>query len=422
MSARVRPFAPSSPKTPNLASPRINQLSSRILAKTRMNQYRKYAFLKNAQLKKSEGPDTAGGPRRRKISLTSDDVPLSGPVANLALNIRDPTRRQTGGETPRNARGGKRMRQALSMGRSPKRKSSGQPLDFFAAAEKVYQLHTGATGFSPRPNEKMRRLSASKSERRQWEIYGRAWYLFGTESKIRRLAASIVYHPFFDNGILVLIILSSLIMALQHPGIDPRSVEGMVMDIAQIIIAVLFTLEALLRSLTLGFTMHHKSYLRDPWNRLDFFIVVITLLDYLFTAILGDTDIGFVRSLRLLRALRPLRFVNRSIHMRVAVSALFKSVVAVGNLILMCLVIWLVFGILGVSMFSGMFYSCNDPSVQHMSECVGTFNVTSEFINEALVLPREWANSRSNFDNIGAAFLTLFSITTLDGWISVAER
>ena len=75
---------------------------------------------------------------------------------------------------------------------------------------------------------------ASKSALRKWDLYGRAWFMFGPRSRVRLTAASIVNHPSFDNGILLLIIMSSLIMALQHPGVDASSVEGMSMDIAQV--------------------------------------------------------------------------------------------------------------------------------------------------------------------------------------------
>ena len=44
---------------------------------------------------------------------------------------------------------------------------------------------------------------------------------------------------------------------------------------------ILYTIEAILKIIGMGFVLNKGSYLRDPWNILDFFIVVsayITML------------------------------------------------------------------------------------------------------------------------------------------------
>jgi len=38
-------------------------------------------------------------------------------------------------------------------------------------------------------------------------------------------------------------------------------------------------MEALLKSVSLGFIMNNGSYLRDSWNKLDCFIVAASLID-----------------------------------------------------------------------------------------------------------------------------------------------
>ena len=35
------------------------------------------------------------------------------------------------------------------------------------------------------------------------------------------------------------------------------------------------TMEAMLKIMTFGFIAHHNTYLRNPWNQLDFVVVVI---------------------------------------------------------------------------------------------------------------------------------------------------
>ena len=70
----------------------------------------------------------------------------------------------------------------------------------------------------------------------------------------------------------------------------------------------LFNLECVLKVIALGFTMDDGSYLRDSWNKLDFFIVVTSNIDML----LSGTDIPALKVLRMLRMIRPLRVISHN--------------------------------------------------------------------------------------------------------------
>jgi len=45
---------------------------------------------------------------------------------------------------------------------------------------------------------------------------------------------------------------------------------------------IMFFIEFLVKSITLGFFFDENSYLRDSWNCLDFFIVMTSMFDMLF--------------------------------------------------------------------------------------------------------------------------------------------
>jgi len=59
-----------------------------------------------------------------------------------------------------------------------------------------------------------------------------------------------------------------------------------------------------------------------------------------------------LRALRTLRALRPMRVASRLPGMKVVVSALFAAIPSLGNVVLVCLLFYLVFGIMGVNLFA----------------------------------------------------------------------
>lgn len=60
-------------------------------------------------------------------------------------------------------------------------------------------------------------------------------------------------------------------------------------------VSSVFFFEFLCKIYALGFFMHKGSYLRDNWNKLDFFIVVITILDISTS---GNPEFAALRALR----------------------------------------------------------------------------------------------------------------------------
>ena len=81
----------------------------------------------------------------------------------------------------------------------------------------------------------------------------------------------------------------------------------------------------------MGLVVGPNTYLRNSWNRLDFFIVLIGLFG-MITGFLGSKakmlerlPTSFLRALRTFRALRPIRMASRAEGMKVVVNALFQS-------------------------------------------------------------------------------------------------
>jgi hypothetical protein len=55
----------------------------------------------------------------------------------------------------------------------------------------------------------------------------------------------------------------------------------------------------------MGFVWHRNSYLRDVWNWLDFFVVCISIVNFI-----PNVNSGGLKALRTFRILRPLRTIN----------------------------------------------------------------------------------------------------------------
>lgn len=93
---------------------------------------------------------------------------------------------------------------------------------------------------------------------------------------------------------------------------------------------------------------------------MDFIIVVAGYAIIATDILLSDSggELSGLRALRTLRALRPLRTASRNEGMKVVVVSIFKSFPPLGNVVLVGLLFYLIFSILGVNLFAGTFYSC----------------------------------------------------------------
>ncbi|KAF7476440.1 Hypothetical predicted protein [Marmota monax] len=84
------------------------------------------------------------------------------------------------------------------------------------------------------------------------------------------------------------------------------------------IFTVIYTFEALIKILARGFCLNEFTYLRDPWNWLDFSVITLA---YVGTAI----DLRGISGLRTFRVLRALKTVSVIPGLKVIVGALIHS-------------------------------------------------------------------------------------------------
>ena len=140
-------------------------------------------------------------------------------------------------------------------------------------------------------------------------ITGRALYILGMKNPLRKAISFLINHPVFDNVIIFFIIVSTLTLAFEEPMEDPKRDQMKVIETVDLAMTIVFTLEALLKIMALGFLFNGgHSYLRNPWNILDFSIVIFALVSMTF----DGADISFIKVLRIARILRPLRLISRA--------------------------------------------------------------------------------------------------------------
>ena len=239
---------------------------------------------------------------------------------------------------------------------------------------------------------------------------------------LRRLCMYLVGTPFFNAVLLACISANVIFLAFDRPGLDDTA--RAVFQISDIVFAVVFAVELVIKVVAFGAIypttdqlpvirrhgcLVEPAYLRDPWNCVDAFVVVVSIVGL------------FVPSVKVLRSLRTLRLIVRVESTRVILLALFEAIPHVLHGIFLALVVFLVFGILGVQLFKGRFYYCNDLSISERALCNGTY-ITEEIgpvFPTPVEVPRVWTRTVEHFDHIGASMLALFKVMVGDGWSEV---
>ncbi|XP_049419579.1 sodium channel protein type 4 subunit alpha A isoform X2 [Epinephelus fuscoguttatus] len=237
---------------------------------------------------------------------------------------------------------------------------------------------------------------------------GKKWW------NLRRTCFTIVEHDWFETFIIFMILLSSGALAFEDIHIERRRTIKIILEYADKVFTYVFIIEMLLKWIAYGF----KTYFTNAWCWLDFFIVDISLIS-LAANWMGYAELGPIKSLRTLRALRPLRALSRFEGMRVVVNALVGAIPSIFNVLLVCLIFWLIFSIMGVNLFAGKFYHCINTTsdelfpmdeVNNKSDCMALKEATAE---------ARWVNVKVNYDNVGQGYLSLLQVSTFKGWMDI---
>lgn len=116
----------------------------------------------------------------------------------------------------------------------------------------------------------------------------------------------------------------------------------------------IFVLECILKIISYGFfTNGRSSYLKNPWNLIDFIII---LLSSLSLAPFSNQ----LRIFKMFRILRVFRLIGKNESLQVGVKALLYAIPNMANVTIIILFFFLIFGILCVSYFKGKLFYCTD--------------------------------------------------------------
>nr|XP_012136471.1 PREDICTED: muscle calcium channel subunit alpha-1 isoform X5 [Megachile rotundata] len=278
------------------------------------------------------------------------------------------------------------------------------------------EMHDDGTeqGVSARP----RRMSEFNMATKKQPIPpASAFFIFSQTNRVRVFCHWLCNHSYFGNVILVCIMISSAMLAAEDP-LRASSYRNQILLNFDYFFTTVFTIEIWLKMISYGFIIHDGAFCRSAFNLLDLLVVCSSLISMSFSS--GAFSV--VKVLRVLRVLRPLRAINRAKGLKYVVKCVIVAIKTIGNIMLVTYLLQFMFAVIGVQLFKGKFFSCSDASKMTKDECQGTYlEFENGNINKPVMKERTWGQNRFHFDDVAKAMLTLFTVSTFEGWPSLLD-
>ncbi|KAK3088414.1 hypothetical protein FSP39_018877 [Pinctada imbricata] len=243
-------------------------------------------------------------------------------------------------------------------------------------------------------------------------------FIFGPTNPIRRFCHFVVNLRYFDLFIMIVICASSIALATEEP-VNEDAFRNQILNYFDYVFTVVFTIEMILKIIDLGVILHPGSYFRDLWNVVDATVVIFAVVAFFFTDSAGK-NLNTIKSFRVLRVLRPLKTINRVPKLKAVFDCVVNSLKNVSTIMVVYMLFHFIFAVIAVQLFKGRFFYCTDESKMTKEECQGQFFQYDG--NTPQVHDREWLQRDFHYDNTFYAMLTLFTVTTGEGWPNVLKN
>uniref|UniRef100_A0A7M4FP45 Sodium channel protein n=1 Tax=Crocodylus porosus TaxID=8502 RepID=A0A7M4FP45_CROPO len=257
-----------------------------------------------------------------------------------------------------------------------------------------------------------------------------ALYILTPFNPLRKIAIKILVHsyPFQVMLIMCTILTNCVFMTMSNPPDWTKNVEYTFTGI--------YTFESLIKILARGFCLEGFTFLRDPWNWLDFSVILMAYVTEF-------VDLGNVSALRTFRVLRALKTISVIPGLKTIVGALIQSVKKLSDVMILTVFCLSVFALIGLQLFMGnlrhkclqwppdnstfeinvisYFNSTMDKNGTFVNTTVSTFNWKDSwlFCPEGYMCVKAGRNPNygyTSFDTFSWAFLSLFRLMTQDFW------
>ena len=236
----------------------------------------------------------------------------------------------------------------------------------------------------------------------------------------------LVDNPIFDYLSLLVIIGNTILILISDPT-DSNNIG----NLSDNYFLYFYTVECVLKIIAFRFWAGEEAYIKDYWNILDFFVVVVGWILFIVERVLNGTKISGLAGLRAFRILRPLKTVKRFKGLKKLVTALLLALGHLGETGIVLFFFFLIFAIAGRQMWQGLFYRrCMNVNYGFLYSTIKDKQMCSfdtdcsdlESYGVRYICSKGFRNPDNgafNFDNVLTGFVTIFAMATLEGWSDI---
>ncbi|TKS74426.1 putative voltage-dependent R-type calcium channel subunit alpha-1E DOE-1 [Collichthys lucidus] len=212
-------------------------------------------------------------------------------------------------------------------------------------------------------------------------------FIFKPDNPVRRACHYVVNLRYFEMSILLVIAASSIALAAEDP-VATSSDWNKVLRYFDYVFTGVFTFEMIIKMIDQGLILHDGSYFRDLWNILDFIVVVGALVAFALSSAVFDCVVTSLKN--------------------------------VFNILIVYKLFMFIFAVIAVQLFKGKFFYCTDSSKDTEKDCQGYYIDYGKDKKE--IKRRDWKRHEFHYDNVIWALLTLFTVSTGEGWPQVLQH
>lgn len=224
--------------------------------------------------------------------------------------------------------------------------------------------------------------------------------------------SKIVAHKTFEMFIFSVVIFSAVLMGLEDPLQDPEWAFTKVFAIINNVITGIFVTELIMKVIVYGLIFNYEtSFLRNGWNCLDCIIVIFSITSIIVEKTSESGAADKIELLKMLRVLRSLRMISRNEGLKLSVLSLIYSLPGILNVTVVSSLFLLLFGIFFLNILKGKFYHCHFP--ENLKINMDLIDTKYDCVNYG----GHWKNENIHFDDIPNALLSLFTMSTTEGWV-----
>ena len=235
-----------------------------------------------------------------------------------------------------------------------------------------------------------------------------------------------VDNPIFDYLSLLVIIANTVLILISDPT-DSNNLG----NLSDNYFLYFYTVESVLKIISFRFWSAEDAYIKDAWNILDFFVVVVGWILFAVEKALNGTKISGLAGLRAFRILRPLKTVKRFKGLKKLVTALLLSLGHLGETGIVLFFFFLIFAIAGRQMWQGLFFRrCMNVNYGFLYSFEKDKQMCSfdtdcaelESYGNKYICAKGYQNpdmGAFNFDSVLTGFVTIFMMATLEGWSDI---